>query len=77
MAGHRGRWVEPLSIDYRGYTIYELPPPSQGVAALQALEAEGLRFAGRPTTRRMCTCMVESKKLAFADRDRYLGDPRT
>jgi gamma-glutamyltranspeptidase len=76
VAVHHGRWVEPLSIDYRGYTIYELPPPSQGVAALEALKLmEGFTFSGAPADPENVHLQVESKKVAFADRNAYLGDP--
>lgn len=76
VAAHRGRWVEPLSIEYRGYTIYELPPPTQGMTALEALKLmEGFTFSGEPTDAINVHLQVEAKKLAFADRNAYLADP--
>lgn len=76
VAAHHGAWVEPLSIDYRGYRIYELPPPTQGIAALQALKlVEGFELCGEPTDPENVHLLVEAKKVAFADRDAHLGDP--
>lgn len=76
LVAHHGSWVQPLSIDYRGYCIYELPPPTQGVAALQMLKlAEGFRLAGDPLAPENVHLLVEAKKVAFADRNAYLGDP--
>jgi gamma-glutamyltranspeptidase/glutathione hydrolase len=76
MAAHHGRWVEPLSISYRGYQIYEMPPPTQGVTALQALKLmEGFELRAGPTEAETVHLMVEAKKVAFADRNAFLGDP--
>jgi len=76
LAAHRGRWVEPLAIDYHGYTIYEMPPPTQGVTALQALKlAEGLALGDGPLDAETVHLLVEAKKLAFADRAACLADP--
>ncbi len=76
MAAHQGRWVEPLSIEYHGETIYELPPPTQGIAALQALRLmDGLPHGADPLDAATVHPQVEAKKLAFADRARYLADP--
>jgi gamma-glutamyltranspeptidase len=76
LAVHHGRWVEPLSIDYHGHTIYELPPPTQGVAALQALRLmHGLPHGADPLDAATVHPQVEAKKLAFADRAQYLSDP--
>jgi len=76
LAMHHGRWVEPLSIDYHGYTIYELPPPTQGVAALQALRLmAGLPLGTDPLDALTVHVQVEAKKLAFADRAAHLADP--
>ena len=70
-------WDEPISTDYRGYTVYELPPPGQGLAALQLLnmlEGFDLKSMGRGSPD-FWHVMVEAKKLAFADRARYYADP--
>ena len=76
LAAHHGRWVEPLSISYRGYQIYEMPPPTQGVTALQALKLmEGFKLRESPTEAETVHLMVEAKKVAFADRNALIGDP--
>ena len=69
--------LDPIQIDYRGYTVYEQPPVSQGHLLLQQLAiAEGFDLAGMGgQSAEAIHVMVESKKLAFADRLRYLGDP--
>ena len=77
LASHRGEWVEPVSANYRGYDVWELPPNSQGIAALQILEIlEGYDLAkygfGSPEHVHL---FVEAKKLAFADRAKYYADP--
>ena len=77
MQQHRSDWVEPLTTNYRGYDIYEFPPNSQGIAALEMLnilEGYDLRSLGHQTAEYL-HLMLEAKKLAFADRDRYVSDP--
>lgn len=77
LALHRSEWVDPVSTDYRGYTVWELPPPGQGIAALQLLnilETFDLRSMGRESAD-FWHVMTEAKKLAFADRARYYADP--
>jgi gamma-glutamyltranspeptidase/glutathione hydrolase len=74
---HRSTWVEPVSINYRGYDIYELPPNGQGIAALQMLtilEGFNLRAMGRQSPD-FWHLMIESKKLAYEDRARHYADP--
>lgn len=68
---------EPLRIDYRGYTVYETPPVSQGFVLLSELNiANGLDLSARGhNSVDAIHLMVETKKLAFADRLAYLGDP--
>jgi gamma-glutamyltranspeptidase/glutathione hydrolase len=71
-------WVEPIATTYRGWTVYELPPNTQGLAALLMLnimEAFPLGEYGFQTARSLHT-MIEAKKLAYADILRYVGDPR-
>jgi gamma-glutamyltranspeptidase/glutathione hydrolase len=71
------RWVEPLSVDYKGYTLHELPPSGQGVAALQMLkmlEGFDLRRMGHNSPEYLHT-LIEAKKLAHADLARYVADP--
>ena len=68
----------PLRIDYRGIEVYECPPNSQGhvmLQALQTLEDFDLRYMGHNSARYL-HLVTESLKLAFADRNRYVGDPR-
>jgi len=77
LAAHHSEWVEPVGTDYRGYTLWELPPNGQGIAALQILNIlEGFDIAamgfGSPEH---VHAFVEAKKLAFEDRARWYGDP--
>lgn len=77
LASHRSEWVEPLSTTYRGVTVWELPPPTQGLTVLEMLnmlESFDLRAMGRESADFWHT-LVEVKKLAFEDRARWLGDP--
>ncbi|HYT33425.1 MAG TPA: gamma-glutamyltransferase [Ktedonobacteraceae bacterium] len=77
MQKHHSDWVEPLSTNYRGYDVYEFPPNSQGIAALQMLnilEGFDLKSLGHQTAEYL-HLLLEAKKLAFADRDRYVSDP--
>ncbi len=70
-------WVTPISTTYRGWTVSELPAPTQGIAALMMLnlmEQFPLREWGFHSTRSMHT-MIEAKKLAYADMLRYTADP--
>ncbi|MGH3029623.1 MAG: gamma-glutamyltransferase family protein [Gaiellaceae bacterium] len=67
LAAFEPRWVEPLTIDYRGVTVCELPPPTQGVAALEGL---GLLALGEPTL----AAQVESARLALEDALRHVRD---
>lgn len=74
---HYSTWDTPMSTDYRGYTVWELPPNSQGLAALQLLnilENFDLKKMGRESAD-FWHVMVEAKKVAFADRARYYADP--
>lgn len=76
-AASRPTWDEPISTDYHGYTVYELPPPGQGLAALQllnVLENFDLKSMGRASPD-FWHVMVEAKKVVFADRARYYADP--
>jgi gamma-glutamyltranspeptidase/glutathione hydrolase len=76
-ARHHSTWDEPLATDYRGYSLWELPPNSQGLAALQLLnilENFDLKAMGRGSAD-FWHVMTEAKKLAYADRARYYADP--
>jgi gamma-glutamyltranspeptidase/glutathione hydrolase len=77
LAGHTSNWVEPVSVNYRGYDIWELPPNGQGIAALQMLnllEPHDLRRLGFGSAGAL-HLMIEAKKLAYEDRARYYADP--
>ena len=77
LAAHRSEWVEPVSTNYRGYDVWELPPNTQGVAALQMLnilEAYDLKSMGFGSADYL-HLFVEAKKLAFEDRARFYADP--
>jgi len=81
LAEYSSEWVEPISTTYRGWTVYELPPNGQGIAALEMLnimetfplgQEEDYGFA----TAKTLHAMIEAKKLAYADLRAYIGDPR-
>ena len=74
---HTSTWVEPVKATYRGYEVWELPPPGQGIAALQmlnVLEPTNLKDLG-PASADYWHLLIEAKKLAFADRARFYADP--
>ena len=77
LEAHSSTWVEPVSVNYRGYDVWQLPPNTQGVAVLQMLnllEAYDLKKMGFGSADYIHT-FVEAKKLAFADRARFYADP--
>jgi len=86
LAGYSSEWVDPISTTYRGWTVYELPPNGQGVAALemlnimetfplgqQAQQGQPQFALNQTPTLHM---MIEAKKLAYADLQKYIGEPR-
>ncbi|HEY7649229.1 MAG TPA: gamma-glutamyltransferase [Methylomirabilota bacterium] len=77
LAAHRGEWGEPIATTYRGYTIHQTPPPTQGLAALLSFNLlEGFPLAGwRLHSVQHLHTLIEMVKLAYADRDRWIGDP--
>ncbi|MHB8754853.1 MAG: gamma-glutamyltransferase [Candidatus Acidiferrales bacterium] len=78
MADYSSEWVEPLSTKYHGWTVYELPPNGQGIAALEMLnmmQQFPLAQYGHNSADALHV-MIEAKKLAYADLRRYVGDPR-
>jgi gamma-glutamyltranspeptidase/glutathione hydrolase len=77
LARHQSRWVTPLSIDYKGYTLHELPPAGQGIAALQMLKMlEGFNLSAMVhNSSEYLHTLIEAKKLAYADLARYVADP--
>lgn len=77
LAKHHSDWLSPLSISYRGYEVYEFPPNSQGLTALEMLnilEGYDLNALGYQSAEYL-HLLLEAKKLAFADRDQYISDP--
>jgi gamma-glutamyltranspeptidase len=73
---HTGRWREPLSTTYRGWNVYQTPPPTQGLAVLLALSLiEGFDLAAHPMhSVEHLHLLLEAAKLAYADRDRWIAD---
>jgi gamma-glutamyltranspeptidase / glutathione hydrolase len=74
---HTSTWVDPVSVNYRGYDVFELPPNGQGISALQILnilEGFDLRAMGRNSPETLHT-MIEAKKIAWADRAKFYADP--
>ena len=76
MANHKSEWVEPVSVNYRGYDVWELPPNGQGMAALQMLQIlDGFDFSNIPFgSAEHLHLFTEAKKLAFEDRAKYYAD---
>jgi len=74
---HQSDWVEPISVEYRGYNVYNLPPNTQGFASLSILNI--LNQFDLPSleegTADYYHLLIEATKLAFEDRDNYLTDP--
>ena len=76
LASHHSEWVEPLTVNYRGYDVWELPPNGQGIAALQMLnilENYDMKSFGFGSAEHI-HYFVEAKKLAFEDRAKYYAD---
>src|SRR5712664_1378643 len=77
LAAHTGAWGEPISTTYRGYTVWETPPPTQGLATLLTLNL----LEGFDLTRyeihspEHLHLLIEMTKLAYADRNRWIADP--
>ena len=75
-SAHSSDWVTPITVDYRGYDVYEMPPATQGFVALEmlkVLEGFDLKNLGVNSPDAL-HAMIEAKKLAFADRERHLAD---
>jgi gamma-glutamyltranspeptidase/glutathione hydrolase len=74
---HTSTWVDPIHAGYRGYEVWELPPPGQGLAVLQMLKIlEGYDLAKiGPRSADFWHLFLEAKKLVYADRARYYADP--
>lgn len=84
LADFRAEWVDPLSVPYHGYEVYELPPNTQGFAALEMLnilrhcpEVHGLDLAELgPRAAQFWHLLIEAKKLAYSDLHTHVADPR-
>jgi gamma-glutamyltranspeptidase/glutathione hydrolase len=77
LASFRPEWVDPISVNYRGYDIWEIPPNGQGLVALMALNIlENFSFPLGKDHPGAYHRQIEALKLAFADGHRYIGDPR-
>jgi len=77
LASHKSEWVEPVSANYRGYDLWELPPNGQGIAALQILNIlEGYDIASMGFgSAEYIHLFIEAKKLAYEDRAKFYADP--
>ena len=76
-ADHTSEWIEPVSTNYRGYDVWELPPNGQGIAALEmlnVLEQWDIASLGHSSAEHL-HLFIEAKKLAFADRAKFYADP--
>ena len=76
-ANQTSNWVDPISVNYRGYAVYEMPPNTQGLTALEMLnilESFELGKLGHNTAEYL-HLLVEAKKQAFIDRARHIADP--
>jgi len=79
LAAHQADWVDPIQADYHGYTLHEIPPNGQGIAALLMLGMlENLDIPSHPVdSADSIHLQLEAMKLAFADGHRYVSDPAT
>ena len=76
LENYEAEWVEPLSVKYHGYEVYELPPNGHGISALMALNIlDKFQFESRESVRTYHT-MIEAMKLAFVDVQKYVADPK-
>ena len=77
LKAHRSEWVTPISVPFMGHRLYELPPNGQGIAALEMLrilEPYDLKVMGHNSATYLHH-LIEAKKLAYADLERFVGDP--
>jgi gamma-glutamyltranspeptidase/glutathione hydrolase len=77
-ADYHAEWVKPLSVNYRGYDVWELPPNGQGIAVLQMLnmlKKFDIKAMGHNTAQYLHT-LIEMKKIVYEDRARFYADPR-
>lgn len=77
LASYRAEWVEPLSVNYRGYDVFELPPNGHGITVLMALNIlKAFDLGAQRERNRAYHLMIEALKLAFTDARTYVADPR-
>ena len=78
LANHSSEWVKPVSTNYRGYEVFELPPNTQGIAALQLLNIlEGFDLSNMNfASAEYIHTFVEAKKIVYEDRAKYYADPK-
>ena len=76
LAAHHGEWVDPISVDYNGHEVWEIPPNGQGIAALLALGITANTAAAQhpQLSTESWHLQIEAMKLGFADSDAYVGD---
>lgn len=76
MASHTSTWVDPISTNYRGYDVWEIPPNGQGIAALIALNIlEGFNLAGMDrASAELYHLLIEAMKLGYVDAQQYVAD---
>ena len=75
LSNHRSEWVSPISTDYRGFQVFELPPNTQGITALQMIALAARFDLGDSPSSDSVHALIELKKLAFEDRARLYSDP--
>ena len=77
LEAHTSEWVEPVGTDFRGYRVFEMPPNGQGITALlmlNILDGWDLKALGHNSAPYL-HLLLEAKRFAFADRDRWIADP--
>lgn len=75
LANYKGEWVEPISVNYRGYDVWEIPPNGHGITVLMALNIlKGYEFENRDTVETMHR-QIEALKLSFVDTKEYVAEP--
>ena len=74
---YQAQWVEPISINYKGYDVFEMPPNGHGITALMALNMlKGMELSDERETADVYHKMIETTKLAFVDTKKFVADPR-
>ncbi len=75
--GYKPEWVEPISINYKGYDVYEMPPNGHGITALMALQMlKGFDLGNERENAELYHKLIECIKLAFVDTKKFVADPR-